>query len=261
MAVNNITRLNNKFDNWNTYILKAQDTPYQITSLGDSALVISFGNLIDEQINKQVIACYDALKASALPGITDMSLAYSSLAVFYDTIYLYQLTPKESSVYDWMKSQVDTVIAYALDQEYRKDNNRLVQIPVWYDNAGLNQVAQEKKLSIESVQAKHTGIRYKVYMIGFLPGFAYLGKVDECIAMPRKAIPQPVSAGSVGIAGLQTGIYPVDSQGGWQIIGRTPLKMFDARSKELTRLKPGDSVTFLAIDEAEYHRIKNNEYR
>lgn len=238
-----------------------QDTLYQIAPLGDAALVISFGNLVDEQINERVIAFYHALRVSSLPGIIDMSPSYSSLAVFYDPIQLYPLAAGTSTIYDWMKSRVQAIISDALNREFYSDNNRLVQIPVWYDHTGLNEIAQAKQLSVESVQAIHTAVTYKVYMIGFLPGFAYLGTVADSIAMPRKAIPQKVEAGSVGIAGVQTGIYPVDSQGGWQIIGRTPLKMFDAQSEELSRLKPGDSVMFVAIDESEFHRIKNLEYQ
>jgi inhibitor of KinA len=117
----------------------------------------------------------------------------------------------------------------------------------------LEELVQQKHLSKQEIIQLHTSITYRVYMIGFLPGFAYMGEVDEKIAMPRRQQPRTaVPEGSVGIAGAQTGIYPFTSPGGWNIIGRTPLKLFDKDKEEPTFFKPGDEVTFYSITEDEF---------
>jgi inhibitor of KinA len=131
----------------------------------------------------------------------------------------------------------------------------LVKIPVCYDNEfapDLQRMAQSKNISADEIVRIHIADTYRVYMLGFLPGFAYLGRLDKKIAMPRKSHPAPVAAGSIGIAGNQTGIYPLASPGGWQIIGRTPLQLFDADRTEPTLLKAGDTVQFYSISKHEF---------
>jgi inhibitor of KinA len=117
----------------------------------------------------------------------------------------------------------------------------------------INEIAKEKSIPVDEIIRLHTAKKYRVYMIGFLPGFAYMGEVDEKIAIPRKAQPRTsVEGGSVGIAGMQTGIYPIDSPGGWQIIGKTPLKLFDKERDDPVLLKPGDEIEFYSITENEF---------
>jgi inhibitor of KinA len=119
-------------------------------------------------------------------------------------------------------------------------------------------VAAANDISPEEVIALHTSKTYRVFMLGFLPGFAYMGQVDEKIAMPRKPQPVNIAAGSVGIAGRQTGIYPLDSPGGWQIIGKTPLKLFDAEREDPVLLQAGDHVQFFSISKNDFREIQNS---
>jgi inhibitor of KinA len=139
--------------------------------------------------------------------------------------------------------------------------SRQIEIPVCYYPSlapDLQSLADEKNLQVEEVIQLHTSRTYRVYMIGFLPGFAYMGKVDEHISMPRKTNPRTlVAEGSVGIAGEQTGIYPLDSPGGWNIIGQTPLRLFDAQKDELVLLRTGDSIKFFPIRLKEFLQMKS----
>jgi inhibitor of KinA len=132
---------------------------------------------------------------------------------------------------------------------------KVFHIPVCYEEeygTDLASVAAQKQIPLSVVIDKHTSRTYKVYMIGFLPGFSYMGEVDEQIAVPRKYQPVPVIAGSVGIAGSQTGIYPLNCPGGWQIIGRTPVKPFDSNALQPVKLHAGDHVQFYAISREEF---------
>jgi inhibitor of KinA len=161
--------------------------------------------------------------------------------------------PAEQTVYDWMKK----IMEEQLEQraEIKSQENRVMKIPVCYDEEfamDINKMAAAKNLSPEEVVRIHISKSYRVYMLGFLPGFAYMGELDEMIAMPRKPQPVKIATGSVGIAGRQTGIYPLASPGGWQIIGRTPLKLFDGNSNEPTLLRAGDSVQFYSITRDEF---------
>ena len=139
---------------------------------------------------------------------------------------------------------------------------RSISIPVCYEGTfalDLSLLAHQKNLTVEEVIQIHTKTTYQVYMIGFLPGFAYMGKVDEQIQISRKEKPRTfVAAGSVGIAGEQTGIYPVDSPGGWQVIGKTPIKMFDIAQTNPCYLRPGDEVRFIPITLTEFQQISNS---
>ncbi len=138
---------------------------------------------------------------------------------------------------------------------------KLVHIPVCYEPSlgpDLELVASEKQLAIEEIIRLHSGRAYRVYMIGFLPGFPYMAAVDDRIVMSRKNKPRAViPAGSVGLAGLQTGIYPLDSPGGWQIIGRTPVKLFDKDNTNFLRINAGDAVQFYAVSRTEFDKLQN----
>jgi inhibitor of KinA len=144
--------------------------------------------------------------------------------------------------------------------EIKNLSERKMDVPVCYDESvgsDLAFVASHNKLAIQEVIEIHTAAVYKVYMLGFLPGFAYMATVDERIVTPRKQIPsQNILPGSVGIAGKQTGIYPVQSPGGWQIIGQTPLQLFDAEKEKPTFFQPGDEVQFYSITLDEFHQMK-----
>lgn len=227
-------------------------TAYHISPLGDTALLIDFGNKIDENINKQVIASARQLKEN-LMAVIEVVPAYSSVAVYFDLVKLKKQTPKDKLVYEHLKEAIAQVLLQPLTQEEKEE--RLIKIPVCYDlefATDIQSIASINNLTVEEVVALHLSKIYRVYMLGFLPGFSYLGEVDEKIATPRKPEPQPVAAGSVGIAGKQTGIYPLASPGGWQIIGRTPLTIFNPHADEAALLRPGDRVQFFSITTNEF---------
>jgi inhibitor of KinA len=225
---------------------------YHISPLGDTALLIDFGNKIDENINKEVTARARQLKEN-LMAVIEVLPAYSSVTIYFDLVKLKKQAPKNKLVYEHLREAVEQVLLQPLPQ--KEEEERLIKIPVCYDLEFANDirsVASVNNLTVEEVIALHVSKVYRVYMLGFLPGFSYLGEVDEKIATPRKPEPQPVAAGSVGIAGKQTGIYPLASPGGWQIIGRTPLTIFDAHANEPALLRAGDRVQFFSITTNEF---------
>jgi inhibitor of KinA len=226
---------------------------YRIFPLGDAAMTIDFGNVINMDFNKRVQGLFCFLQKNPFPGMIEAVPAYSSLTVYYDLLALKKKATDENSVYDWAKKQLEEIVAKTNNAEETK--SRLVEIPVCYENSfapGINELSFLKKISVEEIIRIHTAKQYHVYMLGFLPGFAYMGEVDEAISIPRKQQPENVAAGSVGIAGIQTGIYPLASPGGWCIIGRTPLELFNADGDGETLLKAGDTVQFISITKDEF---------
>lgn len=232
---------------------------YHMYPCGDHALTIAWGNTIDISVNKSVIALFGVLQEANIRGVKDIIPAYNSITVVYDTALL-KKDGKTKTVYEWMSRQVGKLIDSV---EIGTDKKaRLVSVPVCYDLSlapDLASLAAEHQLTIEEVVKLHVGKIYRVYMIGFLPGFAYMGSVDNKIATPRKMNPRTtVPAGSVGIAGEQTGVYPFDSPGGWQLIGQTPLPMFSAKEEDPCLLQPGDDVQFYAVTLTEFEKIKKD---
>jgi inhibitor of KinA len=240
-------------------------SPYRIFPLGDSAITLDFGNVIDEKINEQVIAIFYWLQQDPLPGMMDVVPAYSSLTIYYDVFQLKKWIPAKGTTGEWMTGQIEKKL-----QSFVPGDNlpsRSIKIPVCYEQEfalDIGDIAAIKNISIEQLVEIHTSVLYKVYMLGFLPGFAYMGEIDKQIEMTRRIEPrQRVEAGSVGIAGRQTGIYPLASPGGWQIIGRTPVKLFEASlvspgagkevyENSICLLHPGDQVQFYSISKDEF---------
>ena len=230
--------------------------PYRIFPLGDSAVTVEYCNCIDEAINKEVIARFNQLQQDPLPGMIEIVPAYSSFTIFYDLKTLKNNIQSDKTVFDWMHQQLDERLQQMVQQNQTEP--RQINIPVCYEKEfamDIETLALTKKISVDEVIQLHTSGRYKVYMLGFLPGFAYMGEVDEKISMLRKPQPVNVITGSVGIAGRQTGIYPMSSPGGWNIIGRTPVKLFNVEKEEPTLLKAGDIVQFYAINKNEFEKI------
>jgi len=212
---------------------------------GDAALVVEFGNEIDLDLNRKVhnLAC--ALERNPLSGLEEAVPSYRSLLVHYDPLRL-------------GCDEVKAIISEMLQQcaETPPPEPRLVEIPTVYGKEfgpDIEFVARYGGLSVEQVVQFHSETIYTVYMLGFSPGFPYLGIVPEAIATPRLSTPRKsVPAGSVGIAGSQTGVYPISTPGGWQLIGRTPVALFDPWREPPALLRPGDRVRFSPISAAEF---------
>lgn len=231
---------------------------YTIAPLGDSALIIDFGNSISQPLNEKVIALFNKLKQQPVQGMTEAVPAYSSLAIYYDVAAIRKKIIPGAVAFEWIHSEIEKLLKDDLITSGYSGSP--VSIPVCYEKEfapDLEWIALQNKIPVEEIIRLHTSTAYRVYMLGFLPGFAYLGEVDERIASPRKQKPVAVKAGSVGIAGRQTGIYPLPSPGGWQIIGQTPLHLFNKDETSLTLLKPGDNVKFYSINKDEFIFLKN----
>lgn len=211
----------------------------RIVSVGDSCVSLQFAAAIDPIVNARCIALAAALETRVLQGVRDVVPTYNAVTVHFDPLAIDRLVLNA----ELERLAAATPVAADTDP-------RTVEIPVTYGGpAGpdLSAVAEFAKCSEAEVVRLHTDVRYRVYMLGFLPGFAYMGSVPRQIAMPRLDTPRVrVAAGSIGIAGEQTGIYPCDTPGGWRIIGRTSSKVFDAERAEPSLLKAGDYVTFVA---------------
>jgi inhibitor of KinA len=244
-------------EEWNSvngiFMFMNDPLPYVIHSLGDSAAVVDFGNSIDKTINNYVLVLFHHFKNKKHPAILDIVPAYSSLSFFYDVVEL-RKTANNQTAFDAIKQYIKEELENI--PENGVTEKRSIKIPVCYSETfapDIAFIASEKDISVEEIIRLHASTKYTVYMIGFLPGFPYMGTVDERIAFPRKTEPRTVvPAGSVGIAGKQTGIYPLQSPGGWQIIGRTPIKLFDKTKENPVYLEPGDEVEFYSITEDEF---------
>ncbi|HKP68565.1 MAG TPA: 5-oxoprolinase subunit PxpB [Pyrinomonadaceae bacterium] len=221
----------------------------KILPLGDNAITVDFGNVISLELNQRVISLAEHLTMNPFPGFVEAVPAYSSLAIFYDTLTTRAAFPERESAFDAVRRIVSRIDV----EDERSTESRLIEIPVDFGpNAALDlsDVADLGGLSTKDVVEIFTNATYRVFMLGFLPGFAYMGEVDERIAAPRRQAPRlKVPKGSVGIAGRQTGIYPLESPGGWQIIGRTDLELFTPEAEEPCMLRPGDNVRFVRRDQ------------
>ena len=230
------------------------EIPYRIFPSGDASITLDFGNTINETINKEVIAKFKQLQIHPLPFMIEAVPAYSSLTVYYNVVAIKKKITGGLTAFEWIRQQLEERWQQPVPDQVT--TTRLVNIPVCYEKEfalDAEKLTRIKNISIDEMIRIHSASSYRVYMLGFLPGFAYMGEVDEKIAMPRKKQPQPIEAGSVGIAGRQTGIYPMASPGGWQIIGRTPLQLFDPEREEPTLLKAGDTVRFYSISKDEFN--------
>ncbi len=237
--------------------MKAPSFPYTVFPLGDNAITIDYGNIIDESINRQVISRFQQLQKDPLPGMIEAVPAYSSLTIYYNIMDIKKIAPKATTAFEWMKKQTEKRMQEPLPDHIYPEIP--VRIPVCYESEfapDRQQVMNQKRITAEEIIQIHTALSYRVYMLGFLPGFAYMGEIDERLIMPRKSQPVNTLAGSVGIAGKQTGIYPLESPGGWQIIGSTPLQLFDTTKKIPTLLQAGDKVQLYSITKAEFFEMK-----
>ncbi len=216
---------------------------------GDSAVCVEFGNEISPEINKKIRAFKIAVEKEQIPGIVETVPTYRSLLVHYrpDVIGFGGLTERFESL---MGSLSGIPIPPPT----------VIEIPVLYGGSmgpDIKNVAAHNHKTVKEVIRIHTSGEYLIYMLGFIAGFPYLGGMSKEIATPRLKNPRvKIEGGSVGIAGEQTGIYPVDSPGGWQLIGRTPLKLYDADREKPVLLEAGQYIRFRSVSQEEYERIE-----
>ena len=218
---------------------------------GDPALVVEFGDRIDRSLSAAVIDLAERLRVADLGGVTETVPTFRSLLVHYDPL----ATSAERLI-----EQISGLIAGPIgDRAAAQASTRLWRIPACHE-AGfapdLAEVAAKADLTPDEAIALHQAERYHVYMVGFVPGFPYLGDLPEALQLPRRENPRvKVPAGSVAIAASMTAVYTTESPGGWPLIGRTPVPLFDLRAEPPALLRPGDAVIFEPIPKAEFERI------
>jgi inhibitor of KinA len=221
--------------------------------LGDSAIMVTLGDSIDEATHRLVRAATARIDQRKMPGIVDQVPAFASIAVHYDLAAVARRAGT-AEPYELVRRELEHLLSDLSAEDVPPA--RTVEIPVCYGGElgpDLDEVARVHDLTPEDVIGIHASGDYLVYMIGFMPGFAYLGGLSEQIATPRRKAPRmAVPAGTVGIGGSQTGVYPLVSPGGWNLIGRTPRAIFDIRREEPTLLSTGDRVRFRPITLGEF---------
>ncbi len=222
----------------------------RILTAGDSSLLVEFGNEISPEINRKIASTVKLLRDQNIEGVVDVIPAFCSLLINYD--------PRVVR-YEQMRKRIEDLVR--VDVRGGTQTKKIFEIPVLYGGEygpDLPYIAEHAGLTEEEVVAIHSSADYLIYMLGFLPGFCYLGGLDERIHTPRLANPRiRIPAGSVGIGGSQTGIYPLDSPGGWQLMGMTPVKTYDPARAVPILVQAGEYIRFVPIDEAEYRRIRD----
>lgn len=231
----------------------AADAAIEFEALADDAWLLRLGEVIDDALNARIHALAARLRAQAPAWLRDLVPAYASLAVFFDSRAI-----DADAARDWLQAQCARMTDVADPLE--SSDSRTVEIPVAYGGEfgpDLDAGAAELGLSPSALIKRHSDAVYTVAMIGFAPGFPYLSGLDPELALPRLATPRTqVAAGSVAIGGAQTGIYPRPGPGGWRLLGRTPLTLFDPSRAQPSLLLPGDRVRFRAIDAAQFARLQ-----
>lgn len=216
---------------------------------GDSALFCRMSDSIDPGISERIVQLHKLIQNNKVNGIIESVPSYTGLTIYFNPITI---------GFNKLKDLIENLNGDLISGD-KRPSARLIKIPVCYSKefaSDIEFIAAEKGLGTEDIIELHTGAEYLVYMLGFTPGFPYMGGLNPRLETPRKTEPDlKIKAGSVGIAGIQTGIYPLESPGGWQIIGRTPLALVNFKAKEPFLLKAGDHVVFKAVGLEEYFKI------
>lgn len=231
------------------------DTVYpRILPAGDRALTVELGNEIDEHINARLMGLIRQLSEERIKGIEELVPSFRAVLIHYNPAIL---------SYDKMTSIVQRALSKPVGE--LSHHKRIVEVPVCYDpvfGPDIGFVAKHAGISVEEVIKIHTSTPYLVYMLGFQPGFPYLGGLDERIHTPRLETPRiKLEAGSVGIGGGQTGLYPMESPGGWQIIGVTPVRCYNPDKEKPIPYMAGDHIKFRAITKEEFDDLREMDLR
>ncbi len=238
----------------------SQTDQIEILSAGDCAVLIRFGHSINLETHQLIQHFLDHLRDQKFRWLVEAVPAYTTLSISYDP-YLVHTLDRAHSPYHYVKTSLESLLrSIDWDHEFTSRTQRIVSIPVCYGGEfgpDLEQVARFHNLTIQDVISLHTEPEYVVYMIGFMPGFPYLGGLSPKLITPRKSTPlSRVPKGAVGLAGNQTGIYPFESPGGWQILGRTPIELFQPTNPSPSLLTPGDRIRFIPISEKDFRAYR-----
>ena len=231
----------------------------EITPLGDSALLIRVAENFDdapEDALTKVLVTKRALEAAQIPGAVELAPAYTTVALFYDPVHAVDGGAPIDNVFGWIEQRIRQALSEIEEIRADRIEASLVEIPVCYETEfalDLEHVAQHAGVNWREVIDLHCGTEYRVHCVGFTPGFPFLGGLSRKLATPRRDVPRKeIPAGSVAIGGAQTGIYPSKSPGGWNVIGRTPLQLFDPKKNPPALLRAGDRVRFRSISREEF---------
>lgn len=231
----------------------------EITPLGDSALLIRLAENFDdapEDALSKVLAAKRGLEAAQIPGAIEITPAYTTVALFCDPVRAIEAGAPIENVFGWIEQRIRKALSEVNEMQPDRIEASLVEIPVCYETEfalDLEDVARHAGIPWKEVIDLHCGAEYRVHCVGFTPGFPFLGGLPRKIAVPRRDVPRKeIPAGSVAIGGTQTGIYPIKSPGGWNVIGRTPLQLFDPKKNPPALLRAGDRVRFRSITRDEF---------
>ncbi len=235
----------------------------EIVPLGDSALVVRVRDRFEdtpEETLDVVLRALQQLRTAAIPGVIELAPAYTSIAVFFDPITVAKATETSHEVFDWLAMRIRAAVAGVADPgKTPRSRSQTVEIPVCYDPEfalDIDDVVRCANVSPKEVICLHSTAEYRVACIGFVPGFPFLTGLPKKLATPRRDVPRKgIPPGSVGIGGAQTGIYPLRSPGGWNLIGRTPLRLFDPEKNPPALLRAGDRVRFRVITREEFEAL------
>jgi inhibitor of KinA len=235
----------------------------EIVPLGDSALIVRVRERFEdapEQTLDTVLRAFQQLRTAAIPGVIEVTPAYTSVAVFFDPITVAKATETSDEVFDGLATRIRAAVAGVADPgRTTRSQSQIVEIPVCYDPEfalDIDDVAHRANISPSEVIRLHSAAEYRVACIGFVPGFPFLTGLPKKLATPRRDVPRKeIPPGSVGIGGAQTGIYPLRSPGGWNLIGRTPLRLFDPERNPPVLLRAGDCVHFRVIMREEFEAL------
>jgi len=239
------------------------DGMMEIVPLGDSALIVRVRDRFDEAPEESldtVLRAFRQLQGTAIPGVIELAPAYTSVAVFFDPITVAKATETSDQMSDWLVTRIRAAVAGVADLGgIARSRSQTVEIPVCYDPEfafDIDDVARRANISASEVIRLHSAAEYRVACIGFVPGFPFLAGLPKKLATPRRDVPRKeIPCGSVGIGGAQTGVYPLRSPGGWNLIGRTPLRLFDPEKNPPALLRAGDRVRFRSITRDEFETL------